>query len=335
MAEQKPKKPNFIWRSILKDGKGVDKKDVIVGYSLKNLFRLYFRRLSNLVTINLFYIFGNFPALFLFLAISGYFSHLSSEPTSPFFPVIYGIKTAGGKSPVLEALFGAWGGMAETAAPTTVTYILLGIGALFIFTFGLVNVGCTYLIRETVRGEHIFIFDDFFSAIKNNFGKGLLFGIIDCGMLFACGYSIMWYYVNYNAYYILFFCSIFMTAVYLFLRVYMYLMIVTFDIKFTKMLKNAFIFSILNLGRNVLALLACVALCAIAFMGSTLFMPIGIILAILILFSTMTYISVYAGYPKVERLMIDPYYKNNSSDDDPRENIPERTGKGHIEDDED
>ena len=42
MAEQKPKKPNFIWRSILKDGKGVDKKDVIVGYSLKNLFRLYF-----------------------------------------------------------------------------------------------------------------------------------------------------------------------------------------------------------------------------------------------------------------------------------------------------
>ena len=115
----------------------------------------------------------------------------------------------------------------------------------------------------------------------------------------------------------------------------MYLMIVTFDIKFTKMLKNAFIFSILNLGRNVLALLACVALCAIAFMGSTLFMPIGIILAILILFSTMTYISVYAGYPKVEKLMIDPYYKNNSSDDDPRENIPERTGKGHIEDDED
>ena len=329
MAEQKPKKPNFIWRSILKDGKGVDKKDVIVGYSLKNLFRLYFRRLSNLVTINLFYIFGNFPALFLFLAISGYFSHLSSEPTSPFFPVIYGIKTAGGKSPVLEALFGAWGGMAETAAPTTVTYILLGIGALFIITFGLVNVGCTYLLRETVRGEHIFIFDDFFSAIKNNFGKGLLFGIIDCILLFACGYSVVWYYANYKTYYIMFFCALFMTAVYLFFRVYMYIMIVTFDIKFTKMIKNSFIFSILNLGKNLLALLACLAICFIAFMASNLFMPIGIIFAMLLLFSTMTYIAIYAGYPKVEKLMIEPYYKEDPDKD------PSISGECHAFDDDD
>lgn len=340
MADKTPKKPNFIWRSILRDGKGVDKKDVIKGYSLRNFFRLYFRRISNIMTINLFYIFGNFPVLFLFLALSGYFSNLSSEPASPFFSVLYGIKTAGGTNPAFGVLFGAWGKMAETAAPTVTTYILLGIGALFIITFGLVNVGCTYLIRETVRGEHIFIFDDFFSAIKNNFGKGLLFGIIDCAMLFACGYSIMWYYVNYNTYYILFFCSIFMTAVYLFLRVYMYLMIVTFDMKFTKMLKNSFIFSILNLGKNVIALLACIALCVLAFMGSTLFMPIGIIIAILILFSTMTYIAVYAGYPKVEKLMIDPYYKNNpkeaeEAEEGARADIPERTGKGHIENDED
>ena len=56
MADKTPKKPNFIWRSILRDGKGVDKKDVIKGYSLRNFFRLYFRRISNIMTINLFYI---------------------------------------------------------------------------------------------------------------------------------------------------------------------------------------------------------------------------------------------------------------------------------------
>lgn len=327
--DKKQKKPNFIWKSILKDGKGVKKEDVIKGYSLKNFFRLYFRRITNIITINLFYIFGNFPVLFLLLAISGYFGHTASEPLSPVFSVIYGIKTAGSKSPALSALFGIFGKMGEVAAPTVTTYILLGIGALFIITFGLVNVGCTYLLRETVRGEHIFIFDDFFSAIKNNFGKGLLFGIIDCILLFACGYSVVWYYANYKTYYIMFFCALFMTAVYLFFRVYMYIMIVTFDIKFTKMIKNSFIFSILNLGKNLLALLACLAICFIAFMASNLFMPIGIIFAMLLLFSTMTYIAIYAGYPKVEKLMIEPYYKENPDKD------PNISGEGHAFDDDD
>ena len=148
--DKKQKKPNFIWKSILKDGKGVKKEDVIKGYSLKNFFRLYFRRITNIITINLFYIFGNFPVLFLLLAISGYFGHTASEPLSPVFSVIYGIKTAGSESPALSALFGIFGKMGEVAAPTVTTYILLGIGALFIITFGLVNVGCTYLLRETV-----------------------------------------------------------------------------------------------------------------------------------------------------------------------------------------
>ena len=120
-----------------------------------------------------------------------------------------------------------------------------------------------------------------------------------------------------------------MTAVYLFFRVYMYIMIVTFDIKFTKMIKNSFIFSILNLGKNLLALLACLAICFIAFMASNLFMPIGIIFAMLMLFSTMTYIAIYAGYPKVEKLMIEPYYKENPDKD------PNISGEGHAFDDDD
>ena len=43
------------------------------------------------------------------------------------------------------------------------------------------------------------------------------------------------------------------------------------------------------------------------------------------------------GFYLIGMLFVGFYYshKNNSSDDDPRENIPERTGKGHIEDDED
>lgn len=265
----------------------------------------------NIITINLLYVFGNFPLLFLVLGISGFFSHASTAPTNALFPILNGIKTAGGDTSLLSALFGIAGGTGEIYAPTTWTYIFYGIGALFVVTFGLVNVGCTYLIRETVRGEHIFVFDDFISAIKKNFRQGIILGIFDFLMLAACIYADWSYLVNYSNYSILFFCSIAMTIMYLFLRTYIYIMLVTFDLKIIQILKNAFIFALLNFGRNLLALISCAVLVIIALFSTTIFMPIGIIFAIILLFSTMSYITMYLQYPKVEKLMIEPYYKDN------------------------
>lgn len=328
--KKKEKKPNIFWRGYMRDGKGVEKGDVIKGYSTKNFFRLYFRRFTDIMTTNLLYIFGNFPVLFLFLAISGYFDHNSVAPSNPLFALLYGIEKASGGTPSSSVLAGIFSGTSEVSAPTAVTYILYGISALLIVTFGLVNTGCTYLMRETVRGEHIFIFDDFISAIKKNFRQALLFGVFDLAMLCACSYAVIWYRINYSTYYVLFYCALVMTAIYLFMRSYMYIMIVTFDLKWTKILKNSFIFSILSFGKNLLALLCCLVLVAAAFLFSMLFMPIGIIFAILLLFSTMTYITMYFEYPKVEKLMIEPYQKQNHD-----ESEPEITGEGHAYSDDD
>lgn len=306
--EEKKKKPNFLWRAYMRDGKGVGKEEVIKGYSPLNFFRLYFRRFMNMITINLLYIFGNFPILFLILAISGFFSKNAVAPSSLLFPFLNGISTAGGPSPELSVLFGIAGVTENVYVPNTATYILYGIGALIVVTFGLVNVGCTYLIRETVRGEHVFVFEDFFSTIKKNFWQGLGFGIFDLVVLALCLYANNSYLVNYSNYSILFFSSVAMTILYLFVRFYIYLMIVTFDLKPFQILKNSFIFAILAFGRNLLSLLACAALAAVALFASQLFMPIGVIMVVILMFSTMTYITMYICFPKVEKLMIEPYY---------------------------
>ena len=77
------------------------------------------------------------------------------------------------------ALYGIFGVQAEVGYPTTWTYIMYGLSALVLFTFGFVNVGTTYIIRNMIKGEPIFMWDDFWYAIKRNWKQGLIMGIID------------------------------------------------------------------------------------------------------------------------------------------------------------
>ena len=39
------------------------------------------------------------------------------------------------------------------------------------------------------------------------------------------------------------------------------------------------------------------------------FLPIGAVIPFIILFGLLQYMSVYAAFPKIKQIMIDPYYK--------------------------
>ena len=311
-APQKKKKTSIFFRGLMRDGKGVEKDDVIKidEYNLKNFFKLYWRRISEIIRINWLYLFGNFPALALLLVISGNFSHAAVAPTSQFFPVFYGMTTISGETSAVAPMLGAHAVMGTTTAYSWVDYVLFGVSALLLVTFGLVNTGCAYLMRNLVRGEHLFLWQDFKSAIKQNFRQGLIIGIIDAVVLFLCGYSIAFYLANYSSYFIMFFAAIAMTVVYMFARYYMYTILVTFELGIFKILKNSLIFAFISAGKNFLALLATVLIFGAAFMLSALFMPIGIILLLMLLVATGSYISTYLAFPKIKKVMIDPYYPN-------------------------
>ncbi|MBQ0124901.1 MAG: DUF624 domain-containing protein [Clostridiales bacterium] len=308
----KKKRNSIFFRSYFKDGKGVEKNDAIKvdEYNAKNFFKLYFRRIGNIIKINWIYILGNFPVLFLLLAISGNFSHTAAAPQSQYYPVIFGMMNISENSAALAPMLGIHGIMGSVTSYSVLDYILLGLSALFIVTFGLVNTGCAYLERNIVRGEHLFLLDDFFTTVKQNFKQGLIFGIIDLIILGLSGYSIVFYIANYNSYFILFFCSIAVLAFYLFIRQNVYMMLVTFDLPLIKILKNSFILSSVSLGKNFIALFAVLLTVFVAFFGSMIFMPIGIIIALMFLFSTGTYIFTYFTFPKMKEIMIDPYYPN-------------------------
>ncbi|MBR5187200.1 MAG: hypothetical protein IKW18_01905, partial [Clostridia bacterium] len=135
--EQPKKKKRGLFSSYEKDGKGIEKDDVITKYDFLSFFKLYIRRFVKLIWVNALYIVGNFPLLFLLLEVSELFSNVGVAPSSEVFPVINGIYIASGESaPSFAVLLGIHGQMAPVYADTVVTYILYGLSALFIFTFG-------------------------------------------------------------------------------------------------------------------------------------------------------------------------------------------------------
>lgn len=308
-----PKKKKFsLFSGYAKDGKEIKKEDIITKYDFFSFFKLYGRRFVKLIWVNALYIIGNFPIFFFLLAFSGMFSKVGEAPSSEVFPVINGIHIAAGEAePSFAALLGIHGQMAPVYANTIVDYILYGLSALVIFTFGPVNAACTYLVKNLVKGEPVFLWEDFKTTIKTSWKQSLPMGILDLIMLGLCTFAMIMYSNNYMNYTMMFYAMILVFMMYIFMRFYLYTIMVTFELKFRQIIKNAAIFSILGFGRNLLLFLGCVFLVMLTFWLGTIFVPLAVISIFMLLFSGGAYMGMYAAWPKIKKFMIDPYYKKN------------------------
>lgn len=299
-----------------KDGKGV-KKEPEGPKNLKNFFIHYKNKFTKLVTVNMFYIFGNFPVLFLMLALGGFLGRTSTAPAYNMFAPMFGILQHE-QNPATAALFGLFGTQTEITVPTVWTYIFFGLSALVIFTFGYVNTGTTYILRNMIKGEPIFMWDDFWYAIKRNKFQGMIMGILDLLFSVLCVYDIVFFYYNTGmstAMNIMFYISLLIAVIWFWMRFYIYILMVTFDLSIYKILKNAFIFSLLGLKRNIMATLGIVAILAITYIVMIYIFPIGIIIPFVLLFANGAFMACYAAFPKIKQIMIDPYYEDNIEED--------------------
>ncbi|MBQ9746579.1 MAG: hypothetical protein IJW21_07120 [Clostridia bacterium] len=328
---QKPKRNFFTWL-YSRDGKGVKKSDVIKDYNFKNFFKLLGRKWQNIVKINLLYIVGNFPIFFLIFAASGNFSIQSMLPVSEMYPIYHGMATAGGAGELLMPFYGVHGLMESYPVPLEVDNLIVkiffGIACLFVITFGLVNAACAYIMRNMVKCEPVFWSIDFFGTIKKNWKMAVPMGILDLIVLGLNAYAIYYYWFFYQTgiNHIMFFCSLVTLVLYLFMRFYMYMIMVTFKMNFFKVLKNSFIFAILCAGKNFLALIGIAVVVLLTLCFAALYTPIGVILLIVLVFGLCTFISTYVAYPQMKKYMIDPYYSDTAEEPE------EEDGDNYYED---
>lgn len=308
-----PKK-KFKLFDTQREGKGVLKTDRKLGYDFYSYFVRLWRNLSKLVSVNLILVVGNFPLLFALIAMTGRFNITSTAPTTLADPLLNGIMLHT-ESPALMPLYGIYGIRTEISAFGVGTYILLALSALVIFTFGVVNAGCAYVMRNLVSGEGVFPWSDFLYAVKRNWKQGMLYGIIDALLLGVLSYDLYWFSHNLGtlSINIMFYTSLVCLILYLFMRYYLYIMMVTFDLSLFKLFKNALIFSILAFGRNLLAMLGILIVLYLNFLIFVFLPPLGIALPFLITLAILLYTQTFVAYYKIKDVMIDPYYEKTET----------------------
>jgi len=315
LNNENKKKRRFRLYDLSKEGRGIGKQSL---GAPPGSFRYFFRMLRNnfgkLVPVNIFFILGNFPLVFAIAAVSGYTQLSRMIPTSDLFQNLLGIFTAEGVyTPSVMSLFAVEGMQYQTLVPSTMTYVFYGLSLLTLCTFGLVNVGTAYILRNMAKGEPIFVWTDFWYAVKRNRKQGFIFGIVDaivCALLiyniytsisigtgFVFGFM-FWLYVL---------CFIFYSIV----RFYVYVQMVTFDLSIRKILKNSLYLALLGIKRNFVAILgiAFVLLLELLFIFSVggILISVAVAMPLAILFALLAFIKVYASYYKIKQYMIDPY----------------------------
>ena len=315
---------------ITKDGKGLSKnaKDKVGGF--KRFFTSYKDNFGKITSINIIMVIGNFPLVFLIAALSGLTKVKGLIPAFDVFQNLAGYFANTTPSAHSMVLFAQEGIQTVTYRPTAATYVLYGLAALTLFTFGLVNVGSAYLLRNIAKGDPVFVWSDFWYAVRRNWKQALPFGMIDVAINFILIWNVYSMFMQSGGDLFtstMFWSNIVLFVLYFVMRYYIYVQMVTFKLTVFKILKNSLIFSLLGLKRNIVALMAIIVcmffelMCVIGAGG--ILLPFGISLPFLILFSSLAYVKVYASYFKIKEIMIDPYLAEHpeESPDDTTESI--------------
>lgn len=192
--------------------------------------------------------------------------------------------------------------------PPFFMWLLVGLSAVL---YGPATCGLTYILRNYTRQEHAWTFSDFFDRAKQNFKQGLLAGIIDIALVLSCSMYVamdttaltgaQWYLVTFK------YIALIVFVIYFIMRFYIYTLIVTFDMSFKAIIKNAWIFVILGFFRN---------LCSVFFIVLSLATSVGYMLAFFGLFTLAfcRYIAVFNGYPVIEKYMLQPMRKKEAEE---------------------
>ena len=307
---------------ITRDGKGLSKNSKDESGGLKRFFISFKDNFGKITSVNIFMVLGNFPLIFLIATLSGFTKAKAAIPAFDVFQNLAGHFANSTPSAHSMSLFAQEGLQTVLYRPTTTTYVFYGLAALTLFTFGIVNVGSAYILRNIAKGDPVFVWSDFWYAVKRNWKQALPFGMIDVAINFILIWNIYSMFIGSGGSYFtstMFWCNIVLFILYFVMRYYIYVQMVTFNLSVFKIIKNSLIFSLLGFKRNFITLLGIIFLmfieliCVIGVGG--ILLPFGIALPFLILFSAFAYMKVYAAYFKIKEIMIDPYLAEHPEED--------------------
>lgn len=202
--------------------------------------------------------------------------------------------------------------LAETHTNLCLALVFL-LGVVFMVLFGPIVTGCTQVLRYFSLEKPVFIMNAFWKALKTNFKKAVLMGIINIVVAVSAvssfyAYPEMVQKTGSGFFYVLLVVTLSLALAVLMMSFYAYPMIVSTDLSMKKILKNSFVLSCIALKTNLITLLV-VVLTAGIFALMTIFFPY--IMAIVLPFIPVGFIAfavVFNSYPVIQKYVIDPFY---------------------------
>lgn len=197
-------------------------------------------------------------------------------------------------------------------------YVLFSLPVL---TGGLADAGLTFITRNFAREKFAFVWEDFVETVKKNWKQALPIGIINLAIGALLLFDIQFFYASGEGVtgVIMLALILFVSLVFVFMRYYIPLLLITFKLSAKQIYKNAFLLAMAGLKRNILISLVLAALYGLAYALLRVNLAVGlavIILAYIFLFPAFrSYLIQFCIFPVVKKHMIDPYYRDHPEED--------------------
>ena len=262
-------------RSYQKEGPGVSKDDV-EKRKFFLFFELYFRKFWKLIKLNLLYFFVNIISV-LSMAV-----------------IVVSIIAPHEKGTVDGIALIAYG-----------VLILSGI------IVGPSTAALVYVLRNYANQRHSFMASDFFEQFKKNFKQSVPVGLLAMVLQAVFTFAIR-YYAGINTLWgtgllcLTTFCVLVVLSAYL----YVYPIMVTFDLKLKQILRNSLIMAFANFPVNILVLIISGAILYGVFMLPDM---IAVTLMMVIVPVTIGFVSVFSIWGAIDRYMMP---KNEDTEDE-------------------
>lgn len=287
--------------SFMKPGKGVSKNEP-QKRSFFRFFDIFFRKFWHLIRLNCLYVVCMIPTFAIAFLLAGMVSTfiLSTEAIQSLLPTMTAQVS---ESEVKELL--------------VLFDILLRFVLAFAFTIfwgmGPATAGFTYVLRNFAREEHAWIWADFKDAVKSNFKQSLIVYLLDVIAFVVFFVAFVVYGTMTGLMGGLRYVMVVIFLIYTLMHQYIYIIMVTFELKLKDIYRNAFLFAIGKLPSNLFVVLVLavlhlgLVLSAIQFGGGyTMLLLLGIfILNLLILQSFSGLLVNFNAYPKIKEFMLD------------------------------
>ena len=185
-----------------------------------------------------------------------------------------------------------------------------------IVTIGPATAGFTKVLKNYSQEKNAFLWSDFITSFKKNFKQAFPIGLFNIFMAFCIylGFQMYPSLAKDNIlFYVPFLLTCCITLTLIIMNFYIYLMIVSTDIKLKDILKNSFILTCVGIKKNFITLLVVgiiIAVNILLMLESFAFILLFPVLTLSIIGLVISFNS----YPLIEKYVINPYYKSRGEE---------------------